>query len=140
MRLINPQTFTVHHLVKSEDLNHHQTLFAGRGAEWVVEAGFIAVASFLPPPNIVCVKVHGMQFRRPVKPGSIVRFQSKAVFTGKSRVVTYIWADVEDNLVVDSFITFVHVDDKGKPNPHNLMIEPLTEEDKRLQLEAMDLR
>ncbi len=139
MRSINPETYTIHHLVKGEDLNHHQTLFAGRGAEWVVEAGFIAVASLLPPPNIVCVKVHGMQFRKPVTPGSIVRFQSKVVFTGKSRVVTYIWADVEENLVVDSFITFVHVDDMGKPEPHHLVVEPLTDEDKRMQLEALAL-
>ena len=32
-------------LIKSEDLNHHGTLFAGRCAEWFVESGFIAVAA-----------------------------------------------------------------------------------------------
>ncbi len=26
------ETMTIHHLVKSEDLNHHRTLYAGRGA------------------------------------------------------------------------------------------------------------
>ena len=31
-------------LVKGEDLNHHGTLYAGRTAEWFVEAGFIAAA------------------------------------------------------------------------------------------------
>lgn len=25
------KTLTIHHLVKGEDLNHHRTLFAGRG-------------------------------------------------------------------------------------------------------------
>ena len=38
------QALSIYHLVKSEDLNHHRTLFAGRGAEWLVEAGFIAAA------------------------------------------------------------------------------------------------
>ena len=46
------QTLSVYHLVKSEDLNHHRTLFAGRGAEWLVEAGFIAAASLLPPERV----------------------------------------------------------------------------------------
>jgi hypothetical protein len=34
-------------LVKSEDLNHHGTLFAGRTAEWFVESGFLPVFSGL---------------------------------------------------------------------------------------------
>lgn len=29
--------FKISHLIKSEDLNHHGTLFAGRTAEWLVE-------------------------------------------------------------------------------------------------------
>ena len=47
------ETLTIHHLVKGEDLNHHRTLYAGRGAEWLVEAGFIA-ASNLIPRNMSC--------------------------------------------------------------------------------------
>ena len=43
----------IHHLVKGEDLNHHRTLFAGRGAEWLVEAGFIAAADMLNR-NLFC--------------------------------------------------------------------------------------
>ncbi len=139
MNKINPEAFTIHHLVKGEDLNHHRTLFAGRGAEWVVEAGFIAAASLLPPANIVCVKVHGMQFRKPVVPGSIVCFTSKVVFSGKTRLVTYIHADVADQLVVDSFITFVHVDENGKPEPHGLEIVPVSAEDTELNLQAQNI-
>ncbi|MEL7655970.1 MAG: acyl-CoA thioesterase, partial [Bacillota bacterium] len=37
--------YQISHLVKSEDLNHHGTLFAGRSAEWLVEAAFVAAAS-----------------------------------------------------------------------------------------------
>ena len=63
---MKPQTFHYDRLVKSEDLNHHGTLFAGRSAEWFVEAGFIAAASVLPPKNIVCVKIHGLTFTKPI--------------------------------------------------------------------------
>ena len=36
----NP-AFITSHLVKSEDLNHHQTLYAGRCIEWCVEMAYI---------------------------------------------------------------------------------------------------
>jgi len=32
------ESFSSYHLVKSEDLNHHGTLFAGRSAEWTCSA------------------------------------------------------------------------------------------------------
>ena len=57
---MNMETLTIYHLVKSEDLNHHGTLFAGRGAEWLVEAGFIAAANLLPPQFIPVSYTHLM--------------------------------------------------------------------------------
>ena len=45
---MEPKTFITHHLVRSEDLNHHGTLFAGRSSEWFIEAGFIAKPVIFP--------------------------------------------------------------------------------------------
>ena len=133
------QTLTIHHLVKGEDLNHHRTLYAGRRAEWLVEAGFIAASNLLPPEEVLCLKIHGMQFRRPVRPGEVVRFDSKIVFTGKTRLVAYIRAETKGELTVDGFITFVHVDLNGKPQPHGLSIEAVTPEEIDLQEQASRL-
>ncbi|MEA4958684.1 MAG: acyl-CoA thioesterase [Anaerolineaceae bacterium] len=133
------QTLTIHQLVKGEDLNHHRTLYAGRGAEWLVEAGFIAASNLLPPEEVLCLKIHGMQFRRPVRPGEVVRFDSKIVFTGKTRLVAYIRAETKGELTVDGFITFVHVDLSGKPQPHGLSIEAVTPEEIDLQEQASRL-
>lgn len=130
------KTLTIHHLVKGEDLNHHQTLFAGRGAEWLVEAGFIAAADLLPPQFILCLKIHGMLFRRPVKPGEVVRFDSRIVLTGRSRLIAYVRAEVKGELTVDGFITFVYVDEEGKPRPHGLTIEALSAEELEIQAQA----
>ena len=47
------QTLVTNRFVKSEDLNHHGTLFAGRSAEWFIEAGLMAVSGILPADNIV---------------------------------------------------------------------------------------
>ncbi len=67
------KVFKISHLVKSEDLNHHGTLFAGRTAEWLVEAGFVtAAAEHGRPQDVLCVNVHGFTFKRPVEKGDIL--------------------------------------------------------------------
>ena len=56
IKVIKPVSNESMRLVKSNDLNHHGTLFAGRTAEWFVESGFIAAAGVLDPKNLVCLK------------------------------------------------------------------------------------
>lgn len=130
------QTMTVHHLVKGEDLNHHRTLYAGRGAEWLVEAGFIAASNLLPAEYVLCLKIHGMVFSRPVSPGEVVKFESRIVLTGRSRLVAYIKATTKGEATVDGFITFVYIDDEGKSRPHGITIEAETEEEIEIQKRA----
>ena len=133
------QTLTIHHLVKGEDLNHHRTLYAGRGAEWLVEAGFIAASNLLPPEFVLCLKIHGMTFIRPVKPGEVVRYDSRIVLTGRSRLIAYIRATTKGELTVDGFITFVYVDENGKSRLHGITIEAETPEEFEIQKRASEL-
>ena len=129
-------------LVKGEDLNHHRTLFAGRTAEWFVESGFLAAASLLQPNNIVCLKIHGMYFTKPVKPGEIIKFTSKIVYAGRSSLIAYIKMTKgnDDDFVVSGFVTFINVDDDTKPAPHHIEIEPKTEADIELLEKAKSLK
>ncbi len=113
----------INRLVKSEDLNHHGTLFAGRAAQWFVEAGFIAAASVTNPANIVCANIHGMIFKKPVRNGSIIRFESRVVLAGKTSLVSYVKVSDRGEFLVDGFLTFVHVDLKGRPIPHGISAE-----------------
>lgn len=136
-----PKVFRYDRLVKSEDLNHHRTLFAGRCAEWFVEAGFIAVASLLPASNIVCLKIHGLSFTQPLTSGDIACFESKVVYTGRTSVRVYVKLKntlVEDP-IVEGFITFVHVDDEGHAQPHGLTLELVSAEDNLLYKRASEL-
>ena len=133
------QKYTSMHLVKGEDLNHHGTLFAGRTAEWFVESGFIAAASQTKPENIVCLKIHGMTFTRPIRKGELVAFTSQIVLTGETKIVAYIEVKASNKLAVRGFITFVHVDLEGKSLPHGLNYVPQTEEEKLLHEEAKKL-
>jgi len=132
-------TFTSVHLVKGEDLNHHGTLYAGRTAEWFVESGFIAAASMTKPENIVCLKIHGMTFTRPIRKGELPVFKSRVVLTGGTKIVSLIEVKVLEKLAVRGFITFIHVDLEGKPLLHGLDFIPTTSEDIALNEEAKKL-
>ena len=127
------------HFVKSEDLNHHGTLFAGRTAEWFVEAGLMAATAYLPAENVVCVKIHGMTFTKPVSLGETVRFVSKVINTGTTSLMTSIRLFIKDSEVLDGFITFVNVDKNGNPCPHGLLIVATSEEDIALCKQARSL-
>lgn len=135
------KTVSMCRLVKGGDLNHHGTLFAGRGAEWFVEAGFIAAASLTAPESTVCVKIHGMVFTKPVKKGSLVRCDSKVVLAGKTSLVSYVKIVMHpsDEFVVDGFLTFINVDPHGKPTPHGITLEAASPEDIELQAKAKSL-
>lgn len=136
------KTFSTYRLVKSEDLNHHGTLFAGRSAEWFVESGFIAASSLVPAKNLICLKIHGMQFSKSVKLGQIVRFVSKIVYTGKSSLIAYVRVSLIDNkeiTLVDGFLTFVHVNEDTKPVPHGIVLKAIDPEDIQLQAQAKEL-
>jgi acyl-CoA hydrolase len=129
-------------LIKSEDLNHHGTLFAGRTAEWFIESGFIAATALLDPRNVVCLKVHGMYFTSPAKPGEVLRFESKITYTGKSSLVAYIRVckSTCTKTLVEGFVTFIHVDESTRPLPHGIVTEPLTETDRLLYEQSACLR
>jgi acyl-CoA hydrolase len=132
-------TYNTSHLVKSEDLNHHGTLYAGRTAEWFVESGFIAAASLTKPQNIVCLQIHGMHFKSPVHLGEIVTFESKVILTGRTKIVTYIRVRRKDQDLLEGFITFIHVDLEGRPLPHGIEIVATGPDDLALQEKAKKL-
>jgi acyl-CoA hydrolase len=126
---MEPLKYTTNRLVKNEDLNHHGTLYAGRSAEWFVEAGFIAAAGLTRPEDIVCLKIHGMTFLRPVRGGDIVTFESSILLAGRSSLHAYVRMHIKGEQVMDGFITFIHVDGEGKAKPHGIVITPAADND-----------
>ncbi len=132
-------TYVTNHLVKSEDLNHHGTLYAGGTAEWFVETGFIAASSLTHLENIVYLNIHGMLFSRPVRRGEIVCFESRIGCAGKTSLIAYIETKVKEQTIISGFITFIHVDSEGHSLPHGVNIEAITPEEIALQEKARNL-
>lgn len=130
--------FVLSRLVKSEDLNHHGTLFAGRTAEWFVEAAFIAAASSVGnPENVVCINIHGLMFKTPVTKGDIITFKSKIVKLGTTSITvhTSVYSETKNITPVNGFLTFIHIDKDGKKMPHNLVLDDAQDEEELKQRE-----
>ena len=114
------------HLVNSEDLNHHGTLFAGRMAEWFVEACFIAVASVTRrPESIVCVSLQSLEFKRPANKGDIVTIETCVVQVGRTSITVQgqVLRNGESEHLVEGQAKFVHVDAHGRAIPHGLAVQ-----------------
>lgn len=110
-------------LVKGEDLNHHDTLFAGKMALWVVESAFVTVARHLGrSTGLVCAGILGLEMNRPVALGEILTLQGMVVHLGQSSMTVYVWAKDSDwdVSIVEAFVPFVSVDQEGKPSAHGM--------------------
>jgi len=113
------------HLVKPEDLNHHGTLFAGQMAKWLVEAGVITAARLIGrPEDVVCVKINGLTFKKPINNGDLLEIRSKIVNLGLTSITVF--SEVirrQDKLsVVSNYATFVAVDRNNKPYKHGFAL------------------
>lgn len=131
-------------LIKSEDLNHHGTLFAGRMAEWFVEACFICGARVTErPENIVCINVHGLTFTEPANKGDIINIESRLARVGKTSFTVYgkITRNNSNHILSDGFISFVFVDENGQAIPHGMVLHDLVDEiDKEIRERAKGLK
>jgi len=141
---LNLKYYKISHLVKSEDLNHHGTLFAGRSAEWLVEAAFVAAAaSHGKPQNVLCVNIHGFTFKKPVQKGDIITFYSKVAKAGNTSITVYVKAVSEITAAthVDGFLTFVCVEPETEIKiRHGIVIdEPADEEERQIRQRAAKL-
>ncbi len=115
----------ISHLVKPEDLQHHGTLFAGRMADWLVEACFIAACRFVgKPEDVVCARVHGISFKKPINNGDIVEIKARIAFVGVKSIIVHGQAFTSEDTVpsVLGMATFVTVDKHGKPYAHGLSL------------------
>ncbi len=118
-------------LVKSVDLNHHGTLFAGRMAEWLVEIGFLTARQALAcdPRELVCVRLHGMNFTRSAENGATVLMEGRVAHVGRTSITVFVQCFTlaplsnERTSITEGLTTFTKIVE-GKTVPHGLVVEP----------------
>ncbi len=129
-------------LVKLADLNHHQTFFAGRCAEWFLESSYFAVAQYVDTKDTVLMMLHGIDWHFPIFAGDIVTYESKVVAAGHSTltVFTKMYRSREpEKVAAEGFATFSYLDENHKSKPHGIVITPENEEEKRLNEAAVQI-
>lgn len=133
------------HLVKSEDLNHHGTLFAARGAAWMIEAGFTTAAcEHGNTDEVVLRNINNVSYSKPVQKGSIVKFTSRVVYAGSTSIVVCVMGKnaLNDEVAIEGYLTFVTIDaaTAGKKE-HGILLDETTDAEELRQRErALTLR
>ena len=133
------KSYTTTHLVKSEDLNHHGTLFAARAAGWFVEAGLVAAAKeYGKPDEIVMRNILEMSFQKPVEKGTLLDLDSRIVAAGKTSLVACVVGKnaVTGDVHFQGYITYVTVESgMGGKKVHGLCLDETEDWEELLQRE-----
>ncbi|MCG8408206.1 MAG: acyl-CoA thioesterase [Phycisphaerales bacterium] len=122
----NDRVITTTHLIKGEDLNHHQTLYAGRCVEWCVQMAYIAAENcFNHPRPIVFMSIRSLSMRSPAYLGEIVQLTGRVDYIGESTIGVRVDArrlqpkDDQKAVATGTFL-FCTVDENGKAISHGL--------------------
>ncbi len=106
-----------HKLVLPEHLNHYGFLFGGYLLMWVDEIAWIAASLEHPDCLFVTVGMDKVEFRKSVRQGSILRFETKRTRQGNTSVTYRVEVIRQNETIFSTDVTLVHVDETGKKRP-----------------------
>jgi len=119
-----------------QDTNMHGTLFGGKLLAYIDDIASIS-ASKLSRAPIVTASIDSVDFIKPIREGDAVTLEAMVTWTGRSSMEIFVKVFSEDLLVGEktiaaiSFLTFVALDDLGKPKEVPKVV-PQTEQEKWL--------
>jgi acyl-CoA hydrolase len=118
------------------DTNNHQTLFGGKLMSYIDVVASISAQKHCRA-SIVTASMDSVDFLHPIRPTDAIHLESFVTYTGSSSMEVFVKIIAEhlitgeSKVAATSFITFVSLDEKGKPKrvPE---VYPETEEEKYL--------
>ncbi|AQM41581.1 MULTISPECIES: acyl-CoA thioesterase [Staphylococcus] len=104
-----------------QDTNHHHTMFGGMLMANIDE---IAAITAMKHSNaqVVTASTDSVDFLKPIKTGDIVSYEAMVSYAGTSSMEVCVQITIEDvlknerHLAALSFLTFVALDNEGKPS------------------------
>jgi acyl-CoA thioesterase YciA len=112
------------HIVMSRDLNQHGFLFGGQMLAWIDEGCAMFVMEKIRYSNIVTVSMADVVFKSPGLLGDIIQIFSKIEKVGNSSItirntsIGKSQSRKELKEIIDCKITYVCLDEKGRPFPY----------------------
>lgn len=109
--------------VRPEAHNHHETVYAGRLADWLTEAAMIGVTKILHKnDHVVLAALKEIQIIKPMRAGGILEFFYEVSQLGTTSIDIFVV--VKDMLSGETYASgnavFVTVDEEGRKVPHKL--------------------
>lgn len=104
------------------DTNHYGTLFGGQAVAWIDQAAFVCATRWCRR-KVVTVHLSEVNFRHPVREGSIVELIARLIRTGRSsmHISVEMWWEPMDHeervLACQAECVLVAIDDDGQPVP-----------------------
>ena len=109
-------------LMLPRDTNHHGTIFGGVILSHIDQAGAVG-AMTLGCRRLVTVAMDKVEFHQPVFVGDMVSFYTEILRTGRTSVTVRVCVEATRRTdgsrvpVTRADVTFVHIDEQGKPTP-----------------------
>ncbi len=106
-------------VVRPEHLNHYGYLFGGDLLRWVDEVSWIAASRDYPGCKFVTAGMEKVEFHKPVRAGTVLRFDIQRAVVGQSSVQydVNVFADDLDTgceqAIFSNRVTFVCLDQNG---------------------------
>lgn len=117
------------HVCKTQNVGFHGNLFGGVMLSWLDEAGAAFAAEMCGTPRMVTVKIAEVIFRKPVRPGQIIKIYGDVVRFGNSSITIKLEArrhspyNASQKIVCTTDMTFVRIDGDGEPVPINELVK-----------------
>lgn len=123
-------------IIFPQDTNYHGTMFGGIVMQYIDKIATIASMRH-SRRGVVTASSDSLDFLAPVKVGEAILLEAFVSWTHRSSMEVFVRVESENlftgerKTTATSFLTFVALDDQGKPTPVPAVI-PETDEEKRL--------
>jgi acyl-CoA thioesterase YciA len=111
------------HICKEQNIGVHGNLFGGIMLSWLDESGGAFASQCCDTPRMVTLKLSETVFKKPVRPGHIIKIYGKVVNLGNTTVTIKLDArrhsvyNGTQKTVCETEITYVRVDGDGDAIP-----------------------
>ncbi|ULL15768.1 acyl-CoA thioesterase [Paenibacillus sp. H1-7] len=133
---------TMSDIIFPSDTNYHGTMFGGVVMRYIDKIATIASMRH-SRRGVVTASSDSLDFLAPVRVGEAILLEAFVSWTHRSSMEVYVKVESENlftgerKTTATSFLTFVALDDEGKPTPVPAVI-PETEEERKLYASAQE--
>lgn len=109
-------------LMMPKDTNYHGTIFGGIILSHIDQAGAVAAIHY-GCPRVVTIAMEKVEFHEPVHVGELVSFYAEVLKVGRTSITIRIQVEAKRRetgkavQVTTADLTFVNIDEEGKPSP-----------------------